>query len=302
MSQQQTEHINQQVIKPETLDYEFDFIYLVKALGEEKWLLFGVPSFCVCIATVISLYLTPIYTAKATFIVSDKQQSSSSSLATLEQLGGLAGSLSRSSSEIYTALMQSNSVQDVVIAELDLINYYQSITIEDARKKLISSVNISIDKKSGLIIIEAKDQSPEIATKLANAYLKPFRDLQNRLSLEEAHARSQFFAQQTEVLAQRKFRDPSVQTVLMTNLIRQYEAARIDEARKPLIIFSVDIAQKPEKRSWPKRGLLVGIAGAISLFFTLIIIFLKITLFNIKNDPISSLKWYSIKKAWKLRL
>jgi len=302
MNQPQKAPNQQDFIAPDVNDDEIDLLGLIQTLGEEKWLLFGLPFLCACTAAVISLYLTPIFTATATFIVPEKQSSSAS--AVLDQLSGLSGlasSLSKSPNEMYIAFMQSNTVQDAIISELGLMQRYQTKTQEHARKKLLSLVKIKVDKKSGLISIEAQDQSPDFAAKLANAYLKPFRELLNRINLEEAHLRRDFFAQQISVIAQRPFRDPFVQSALMNSMTKQYEAARIDEARESQILFPVDVAKSPESRSSPKRVKLVLIVGLTAFFLTLLMIFIKRVLRHAQSNSDSSQKWVNMKKAWKLR-
>ena len=301
MNQPQNISSQQDILVSDVNDDEIDLLGLIQTLGEEKWLLFGLPFVCACITAVISLYIPPIYTAKATFVVPDKQSSSASAvLDQLGGLGGLAGSLSKSPTEMYVAFMQSNTVQDEIISELDLMQRYQTISQEDTRKKLLSLVKITTDKKSGLITIEAQDKSADIAAKLANSYLKPFRTFLNRMSLEEAHLRRDFFAQQIAVIAQRPFRDPFVQSTLMNSMIKQYETARIDEARESQILFPVDIAKIPEKRSSPKKVQLVLMVGFVAFFAILLWIFIKRALRNIQSDPASAQNWVKMKKAWKL--
>jgi capsular polysaccharide biosynthesis protein len=283
-------------------DDGIDFLDLIQTLGEEKYLLFGLPFVCSCIAAVISLYLPPIYTAKATFVIPDKHSSTTSAvLDQLGGLGGLAGNLSKSPTEMYVAFMQSNTVQDEIITELDLMQRYQTISKEDTRKVLLKLVKITTDKKSGLITIEAQDKSADVAARLANSYLKPFRALLNRMALEEAHLRRDFFAQQIAVIAQRPFRDPFVQSTLMNSMIKQYEAARIDEARESQILFPVDVAKSPERRSSPKRANLVLITGLAALFVTSVMIFIKRAFRHAQSNSDSSQKWSNMKKAWKLR-
>ena len=301
MNQPQYESNQQDNAASET-DDEIDLLGLIQTLGEEKWLLFGFPFLCACVAAVISLYLTPMYTAKATFIVPDKQSSAASAvLDQLGGLGGLAGSLSKSPIDMYVAFMQSVTVQDQVISELNLKQRYQTTTQEGARKKLLSLVKITTDKKSGLIVIEAQDESPDIAARLANSYLKPFRTVLNRMSLEEAHLRRDFFAQQIAVISQRPFRDPFVQSALMNSMIKQYEAARIDEAREFQILFPVDVAKSPERRSSPKRVQLVLIVASVAFFLTLLMVLIKRALRHDQSNSDSFQKWVNMKKAWKLR-
>jgi capsular polysaccharide biosynthesis protein len=301
MNESQNVSRQQDIVATDVND-EIDLFALIQILGEEKLLLLGLPFICSCAAAVISLYLPPIYTAKASFVVPDKQ--SSSAYAVLDQLGvmgGLAGNLSKSPTEMYIALMQSNAVQDAVIAELDLMQRYQTETLEDTRKKLLKFVKINTDKKSGLIMIEAKDQSQDIAAKLANAYLKPLRAVLNRMSLEEAHLRRDFFSQQITVISQRPFRDPFVQSTLMNSMIKQYEAARIDEARESQILFPLDIAKSPEKRSSPKKVEIVLLVGLATFFLAILSIFIKRVIWQIQSDSCASQKWVMMKKAWKLR-
>jgi capsular polysaccharide biosynthesis protein len=302
MNQPQNNPSQQEIVGSDFNDDEIDILGLIQTLGEEKWLLFGLPLICSCIAAVVSLYLTPIYTAKATFVVPDKQSSSASSmLDQLGTLGGLAGTLSKSPTEMYVAMMESNVVQDEVIAELDLKQRYQTKFQEDTRKKLSGLVKIIADKKSGLIMIEAQDQSADMAAKLANAYLKPFRAVLNRMSLEEAHLRRDFFAQQIDVISQRPFRDPFIQSTLMSSIVKQYETARLDEARESQILFPLDVAKSPEQRSSPKRTKFVLIVGLCAFFLTLLWIFIKRAVSSTKDDPSTTLKWIKMSNAWKLR-
>jgi len=302
MNQQQNEKSQHDHLRSETNDDEIDLIGLIQTLGEEKWLLLGIPCLFVSIAAAVSLLISPMYTAKATFIVPDKQSSSAASI--LDQAGGLAGlagNLSKSPAEMYMAFMHSNTVQDLIISELDLRERYQTKTKDDTRKKLSSLVKITTDKKSGLITIEAQDKSPDIAARLANSYLKPFRTVLDRMSLEEAHLRRDFFAQQIAVIAQRPFRDPYLQSMLMNTMIKQYELARIDGGKETQAIFPLDIAEIPERRTSPKRANFVLVSGLAAFFLTLLWIFIKRILRQTHNDPTLSQKWGIVKKAWKLR-
>lgn len=52
-----------------------------------------------------------------------------------------------------------------------------------------------------------------------------------------------------------KYREFKYQETLFELFARQYELARVDEAREGALIQVVDTALAPEKKSWPKRGL-----------------------------------------------
>jgi tyrosine-protein kinase Etk/Wzc len=299
MNQPQNIPSQQEIVVSDDNDDEIDLLGLIQTLGEEKWLLLIPPLFFASIAAVISLYLPIIYVAKATFMVSDKQSSLIS-----DQLGGglgsLAASLSRSSTDLYVGLLRSNAVQDILIEEFDLVQRYGVKDLEDARKNLLDVVKVIVDKKSGLITIVVKDSSAEFAAKLANAYLGPFRKILNRISLEEIHAKRKFFADQIEVVSQRSFRDSYSQSILINQIIRNYEMARMEEARESLVLLPLDVAQVSKNRHSPQRTKIVLLTGAASFFLMLALVILKRKfLKSIKDDTLAK-KWIMVREAWRL--
>jgi len=300
MNQEQNKISHHDISASDSNDNEIDFLGLLQTVGENKWLLLGIPFLFSTIVAVYSLNLTPMYTAKATFMLPEKQSSSSASVV-LEQLGGLAGNFGKNTTEMYIAIMQSNIVQDVIIAEFDLMQRYKTKTQEDTRKTLQGLVKITTDKKSGLFIIEVQDQSPDMAAKLANSYLKPLRAVLNRISLEDAQLRRDFFAQQVEMIAQRPFRDPFTQSTLLNSMIKQYEAARIDQGRESQFLFPIDVAKSPERKSSPKRLQLVLIAGFSVFFLVLLWVLIKKAFWQANTSPVLSQKLAITKKAWKFR-
>jgi uncharacterized protein involved in exopolysaccharide biosynthesis len=62
-----------------------------------------------------------------------------------------------------------------------------------------------------------------------------------------------------------KYREFKYQETLFDLFARQYELARVDESREGALIQIVDTATKPERKSKPKRGLIVAVAMIIAL-------------------------------------
>jgi tyrosine-protein kinase Etk/Wzc len=62
----------------------------------------------------------------------------------------------------------------------------------------------------------------------------------------------------------RKYRDVRYHEALFEVLSKQYEAARLDEAKSAPLVQIIDRAVMPERRSWPPRTLLVCTAAALS--------------------------------------
>jgi len=66
----------------------------------------------------------------------------------------------------------------------------------------------------------------------------------------------------------RKFREVKYHEALFEILAKQYEAARLDEAKTAPAIQVVDTALVPEKKSWPPRTVLILGAAFVSAFLT----------------------------------
>jgi uncharacterized protein involved in exopolysaccharide biosynthesis len=281
---------------------EISIIDLLTVLGENKWKLFFIPLFCSIIAGGISFVLTPSYNAKAVFVNSSKPSTSQSSQL-LDQLGGglggaAGGLLGPNAGDVLVGLLQSNNVRDQLIDKFNLIQHYEKKNLEETRQELVKRFSISSDKKSSLIAVNVKDDDPKFAAELANAHLEALRKLQKRLSKEEAQQRRDYFEQQIEVISQKPFRDPFIQTALMNSLIRQYETARMDESRDSLVIQVVDPAIAPIKRTTPKRAQIVLVTGAITLFLTMLWIFIRSAMRNAASKPEEATRIAQLKKAW----
>ncbi len=71
----------------------------------------------------------------------------------------------------------------------------------------------------------------------------------------------------------RKLRDLKFNETLYELLTKQYELARLDEARDAVLIQVIDEAIPPDKRAKPKRTLMVMIAALTGLFFGVFVAF-----------------------------
>ena len=71
----------------------------------------------------------------------------------------------------------------------------------------------------------------------------------------------------------RKLRDLKFHETLYEIMAKQYEMARIDEARDAVMIQVIDRAVTPEKRYKPARRQMVTTAFLVSLFFSVFLAF-----------------------------
>lgn len=83
----------------------------------------------------------------------------------------------------------------------------------------------------------------------------------------------------------RKYRDVKYREALFELLAKQYEAAKIDEARDSLIVQMLDKAAPPERKSSPHRAIIVATVTILALLAAVLIAFLMEGLEQAKEDP-----------------
>lgn len=195
---------------------EISLLDLAIALGEEKRTLITFPLLSGVIAVVVSLIMTPVYTAKTVIMPPQQQQSSAASaLASLGALAGLAGSVAglKSPDEMYGAFLQSAGLRTELIQRFNLKERYEEKTIDETLVRMKEQVKVVMEKKSGLISIEVDDKDPQFAAQLANAHVEGLRQLMGRLAVTDAQQRRVFYEQaiaktQAELAeAETKFRE-----------------------------------------------------------------------------------------------
>lgn len=99
----------------------------------------------------------------------------------------------------------------------------------------------------------------------------------------------------------RKLRDVKYYETIFEILARQYELAKLDEAREGALIQVVDPAVAPDKRSSPKRIFIVLGAFFGSLVLGILATFAMASLERLESDPESAAKLERIASAFHLR-
>jgi uncharacterized protein involved in exopolysaccharide biosynthesis len=106
----------------------------------------------------------------------------------MEGLGGLAGDLlgAKSSGALFVGVIQSQTVQDRLIQQFNLMHVYYDSKIEDARKDLAEHTDVSEDRKSGIILIGVTDHDPKRASAMAKSYVDELDRLVAQVSTSAA--------------------------------------------------------------------------------------------------------------------
>jgi len=99
----------------------------------------------------------------------------------------------------------------------------------------------------------------------------------------------------------RRLRDVKYYETIFEILARQFELAKLDEAKEGALIQVVDPAIPPDKRSFPKRSLIVMGATVAGFFSGLLAVFLLAELQRMKGDSDVSLRLNRLRNALTFR-
>lgn len=177
---------------------EISLLDLAIVIAKRKRLIVGLPVVAAIVSIAVALLLPNIYTG--TTKVLPPQQGQSSAAAMLSQLGGLAGFAGgvagiKSPSDVYIGMLKSRTVADNMVQRFDLVKYYETKLVSDARNELASRSVIAAGK-DGIITIDVDDLDPKRAAELANAYVDELYKLTKVLAVTEASQRRLFFERQ----------------------------------------------------------------------------------------------------------
>ena len=98
-----------------------------------------------------------------------------------------------------------------------------------------------------------------------------------------------------------RYREFKYQETLFELFAKQYEIAKVDEAREGAVIQVLDLAQTPEKKSKPKKALIAMLATLGSGFSLLLFVFMRHGIRNAKHSPETAAKLARIKNSLALK-
>jgi uncharacterized protein involved in exopolysaccharide biosynthesis len=99
----------------------------------------------------------------------------------------------------------------------------------------------------------------------------------------------------------RKLRDVKYNETIFDILARQYEVAKLDEAKEGALIQVVDPAIPPDRRSFPQRSLIVIGATAVGFLLGVFIALFQAGFQRLKNDPEATAKFHLLRRALSLK-
>lgn len=182
----------------EQIKKEIDLSKVVNVIKDNKKLIGIITCVTTLVAVVYCIFATPIFTAR-TLINPPRLSDAGSGLS--EALGGLAvlaggggGLLSqKTDADVAIAMLNTDSVKDMVIGKFNLTNYYGEKNIELARRHLVTNVKFIPDMKSGFLEIDVDDKDPKLAANVANYYRIALGQLISDVAYGRSKQKMQFF-------------------------------------------------------------------------------------------------------------
>jgi uncharacterized protein involved in exopolysaccharide biosynthesis len=243
----------------------------------------------------------------------------SSGLSSLASLAGLSVSQGQTYSQLAIYLTGTNTLLDMVVDEYDLITRYKikKFPRAESRKKLTKLLTAEYDEQSGVLSISFSDRDPVFARSVVyftTAYLgERFDELgldKNRIEKEnlEINIANTFqeiqkLEQESHQLEQSVSRSlggglPSImlelnriqleldaQKQVYTQLKVQYELVKIKISSETPVFQVLELAEVPDQKSGPSRGLICIIVTFAAAFFAVFLAFVLNAVDNIKKDP-----------------
>lgn len=220
MTNLQTEPTEVDLAKPEDGD-KIDLLDAVLFFAENRARIITLALLGLAIGVALAFLLPSTYMATA--VILPPQQQSSTASALMGAIGSLAGLSSKSDlpiknpSDMYVGLLQSRTIADGLIDKFHLQQVYRTKTLMKTRKVLKKHSTI-VNGKDSLISVTVKEHDPNLASNLANGYIRALYSMNSNLALTDAAQRREFFEQQLDqeknalANAEKAFKDTEVKT------------------------------------------------------------------------------------------
>lgn len=98
-----------------------------------------------------------------------------------------------------------------------------------------------------------------------------------------------------------RYRDFKYHETLFELMAKQYELARLDEAREGVVIQVVDAAKPPERKSRPRKAVTAVLTTVVVLFLTMLFVLMRHALRNAAQNPGFSEKLERLRRLLLLR-
>ena len=184
-------------------------------------------------------------------------------------------------SEMYVGILESTTVADRLVERFNLREVYETGKSKSkAIDKLRGNTSTRVTRE-GIVSVTVRGSDPNMAAALANAYVEELDALNKKFSSAQATSKRIFLENRLEQIEQElsaidqlKTRDAAVKEMLFEVLTREYEVARIEEAKSMPTIQVLDPATPPEMRmarNTARKAALAGLASFVIAMFVAVL-------------------------------
>jgi uncharacterized protein involved in exopolysaccharide biosynthesis len=260
------------------------------------------------VAVAVALLATQIWRANVLIMIRPQSSTDGFSRSLLSQLGGLsgiaelAGAGSSSDTEPYAVLQSRDTTEKFLQAEnlLPILLYEDwdaelgkwkplrggPPTIADGYRYFTRKViNISQDRKTGMVSLTIDWRDRELAAKWANSFVKFADDVLRNRTLDESRVTIDYLDAQLKTEESVPIRES-----LFKTLENQQKTLVFAKTRREFAFRVIDPAVVPDKRDrvWPKRRVLVASAAAAGLLFGVAYVILALYVRTTRPPEITS--------------
>jgi capsule polysaccharide export protein KpsE/RkpR len=94
-------------------------------------------------------------------------------------------------------------------------------------------------------------------------------------------------------------RELKLQEMLLEGMLRQYEMAKLDEAKEGPVLQQIDVAAPPDYKSKPSRGLIVVASALLALLGSALwVVVRRYSALSREQDPQNAEAWRAFQRAW----
>jgi uncharacterized protein involved in exopolysaccharide biosynthesis len=280
-----SENVNCPSTRQDNAD-EINLVDYLRVISKHRRMIFWICTITVITTAIVSLILPKTYAATASVVPPIDVLQKESSMA--GGLGAAKSSILRNAmnvggiSDMYVGILQSRSVADALIERFDLgkvckVKHGFSIV----RQILRGRTSIKVGDE-GIVTITVEDGDPCQAANLANAYVEELDRRNKQLFVGQAASKKVFLENRLREIEQDLSRidnllsrDAKIKEMLFELLTREYEIAKIEEAKSMPTLQVLDWAVVPEKKCKPQRTRMVLLAGVTGLFAAIALAFVR---------------------------
>jgi uncharacterized protein involved in exopolysaccharide biosynthesis len=256
----------------------------VNIIFKHRRMIFWVCAVTVLLTAFISIFLPKSFSATACVVPPIDVLQRESVLST--GLSGIKSDMLRKAMDVsniadmYVGILRSRSVADALIERFDLGEVYKIKKSNSAIRQILRDRTAIKVTDEGIVNITVEDRDPCRAADIANAYVEELDRQNKRLFVGQATSKKVFLENRLrEIQAELSnienipSREAKIKEMLFELLTREFEIAKIEEAKSMPTIQVLDKAVVPEKKCRPKRKQMVVLAGATGLFFSVVAAF-----------------------------